>query len=175
MIYSEARRQMTALLPRLRRFALTLARSADAADDLVQASVERSLVKLDQWEPGTKLDRWMFQIMKTVWLNSHRAAKLRSTESIDEEADHHAVDGVAAADAKLTLAEVRAAFKGLPEDQQQVLLLVAVEGYSYSEASELLGVPVGTIANRLARGRAALMAPSSAAQTNVTFIRQRNS
>ena len=173
MIDSDARRQMTALLPRLRRFALVLSRSPDAADDLVQASFERGLTKLEQWQSGTRLDRWMFQIMKTVWLNSHRAAKLRQTENIDDEANQHAADGVATAHSRLTLAEVRVAFKRLPEEQQQALLLVAVEGYTYSEASELLGVPIGTVANRLARGRAALMADPSATQTNVTFIRQR--
>ena len=90
--HSEARRQMVALFPRLRRFALVLERSPDTADDLVQASLERALTKLDQWQPDSHLDRWMFQIMKSVWLNKRRGAALRQTENIDDHPDQMSVD-----------------------------------------------------------------------------------
>jgi RNA polymerase sigma-70 factor (ECF subfamily) len=161
---SEARRQMVALLPRLRRYALVLERSPDAADDLVQACLERALAKLDQWQPDSHLDRWMFQIMRSVWLNKRRGAALRRTENIDDHPDQMSVDGVGVADAKLTLAEVRAAFNELPEEQRQALFMVSVEGYTYSEASELLGVPISTLVGRLVRGRATLMAAQSGAK-----------
>jgi RNA polymerase sigma-70 factor (ECF subfamily) len=169
---SEARRQMVALLPRLRRFALVLERTPDAADDLVQASVERALIKLDQWQPDFHLDRWIFQIMKTVWLNKRRGAALRRTEDIDDHPNEMSVDGVGVADAKLTLSEVRAAFDQLPEEQRQALFLVSVEGYTYQEASELLGVPVSTLVSRLVRGRATLMATQAGSEPgNVTLFR----
>ena len=174
MSHSEARRQMVALLPRLRRYALVLERSPDAADDLVQASLVRALAKLDQWQPDSHLDRWMFQIMKSVWLNKRRGAALRQTENIDDHLDQMSVDGVGVADAKLTLAEVRAAFNGLPEEQRQALFLVSVEGYTYSEASELLGVPVSTLVGRLVRGRATLMATQpGTAPGNITLFRHK--
>jgi len=172
MTESEARRQMVALLPRLRRFALVLERSPDAADDLVQASLVRALAKLDQWQPDSHLDRWVFQIMKTVWLNQRRSAALRQTENIDDHPDQMSVDGVGIADAKLTLSEVRAAFNGLPEEQRQALFLVNVEGYTYAEASELLGVPVSTLVGRLVRGRATLMAAQQeTAPGNIALFR----
>jgi RNA polymerase sigma-70 factor (ECF subfamily) len=172
MFHSEARRQMVALLPRLRRFALVLERSPDAADDLVQASLVGALAKLDQWRENSHLDRWMFQIMNAVWLNKRRATALRQTENIDDHAEQMSVDGVGVADATLTLAEVRAAFNDLPVEQRQALFLVSVEDYTYSEASELLDVPISTLVGRLVRGRATLMAAQpGAAFGNITLFR----
>jgi len=172
MKHAEARRQMVALLPRLRRFALVLERTPDASDDLVQASLERALFRLDQWQPDSHLDRWMFRIMKSVWLNKRRGAALRRTEDIDDHPNEMSVDGVGVADAKLTLSEVRAAFDKLPEEQRQALFLVSVEGYTYQEASELLSVPVSTLIGRLVRGRATLMATQASSEPGkVTLFR----
>lgn len=169
--------QLVALLPRLRRFALVLARNADAADDLVQAAVERALSRADQWEAGTRLDRWMCQITRTVWLNGRRAAVLRQTESIDDHEAHLAgVDGVRSMEAKLTMDEVRGRFAKLPHDQQQALLLVCVEGYTYTEAAALLGVPLGTVVSRLTCGRTTLMAEQLAVRPdNIAYLRRKES
>jgi RNA polymerase sigma-70 factor, ECF subfamily len=154
---------------------LVLERSSDAADDLVQASLERALAKLDQWQPDSHLDRWIFRIMRTVWLNRRRGAALRQTENIDDHPNELSVDGVGVADAKLTLAEVRGAFDRLPEEQRQALFLVCVEGYTYHEASELLGVPVSTLVGRLVRGRATLMAARPEAEPdNVALFRSKS-
>jgi RNA polymerase sigma-70 factor (ECF subfamily) len=172
----DTREQMIALLPRLRRFALALTRSADAADDLVQSAVERALGRLDQWQPDTQLDRWMFRIMKTVWINSRRSAALRSTEPLEDHIEAEPVDGVRAAEARVSLAQVRQAFTRLSAEQQQAILLVSVEGYTYSEAADLLGVPMGTVISRLARGRALLMATAGAASpSNVHPLPERGS
>ena len=65
--------QITALLPRLRRFARTIARHSADADDLVQLTVERALVRLDQWRADTRLESWMFTIMKNAWIDEVRA------------------------------------------------------------------------------------------------------
>jgi RNA polymerase sigma-70 factor (ECF subfamily) len=166
----DTREQMIALLPRLKRFAMVLTRSADAADDLVQSAVERALSRLDQWQPYTQLDRWMFRIMKTVWINSRRSAAIRSTEPIDEHTDAAIVDGVREAEAKISLAQVRHAFTRLSPEQQQAILLVSVEGYTYNEAADLLGVPIGTVISRLARGRAILMATAAAPAATASTI-----
>jgi len=61
------------MLPRLRRFAYGLTGSVDSGDDLVQSACERALTRLHQWEPGTRLDSWMFRIMKNLWLDDTRA------------------------------------------------------------------------------------------------------
>src|SRR4029453_779307 len=73
----QTQEQLIALLPRLRRFARTLARNPHDADDLVQLAVERALTRLDQWQPGTRLDSWMFGIMKNAWIDEVRSRQRR--------------------------------------------------------------------------------------------------
>ena len=71
------REQLIALLPRLRRFARGLARSADEGDDLVQAACIRAIERQSQWQPGTRLDSWLYRIIQTIWLDRTRAARVR--------------------------------------------------------------------------------------------------
>src|SRR4051812_32853785 len=79
-------RQLIELLPRLRRFARTLARSASDADDLVQTCVERALGRRAQWTPGTRLDWWTMRIMKNAWIDETRSRSRRPTAFGDAEA-----------------------------------------------------------------------------------------
>jgi RNA polymerase sigma-70 factor (ECF subfamily) len=155
---AEIRREMVALIPRLRRFAYALAGSKDAGDDLVQAACERALARLDQFEPGSRLDSWMYRIVQTIWLDRGRRQRTRGSE-IDPDlvalSDHGL--GARRAEDRLTLARVREAVAALPEEQRSVLALVAIEGLSYRDAAETLGIPVGTVMSRLARARARLM------------------
>jgi RNA polymerase sigma-70 factor (ECF subfamily) len=174
MSQSEARRRLLPLLPRLRRFALVLTHSPDAADDLLQSALERALARLDQWQPDSHLDRWMFAIIRSVWLNSQRAAAIRRTEPLEEHEDLVAGDGERLVEASITLAEVRAAFALLSPEQREALLLVGVEGYTYAEAAAFLGLPIGTVISRLTRGRLALATALRERQpSNVTLFRQK--
>jgi RNA polymerase sigma-70 factor (ECF subfamily) len=153
------RREMLALLPRLRRFACGLTGSADEGDDLVQATVERAIRHIDKWQPGTRLDSWMFQIARNLNLNNIRARKIRgghlSAVSFD---DVPGDDGFRIAESRLTIAAVRQFLGRLPEEQKTALMLVCVEGLSYREAAQIMDVPVGTVTSRLARARIALRA-----------------
>jgi RNA polymerase sigma-70 factor (ECF subfamily) len=148
---------MVALLPRLRRFAYALTGSLDEGDDVVQSACERALSRLHQWQPGTRLDSWMFRIVQTTWIDRVRARRVRA-----EDADPLLLERQPANDHgpevehRLLLARTRAAMAHLPEDQRSVLALVSVDGLSYREAAEALGVPIGTVMSRLARGRARL-------------------
>ncbi|MBL8655660.1 MAG: RNA polymerase sigma factor [Alphaproteobacteria bacterium] len=156
----QVREEMVALLPRLRRFARGLAGVPDQADDLVQAACERALTRIDQWQPGTRLDSWMFRIVQTIWLDERRAVKVRTGEGrIDAEMaeDELAFDGGRGLEAHMTYEAVRAAMATLPEDQRAVLVLVCVEGQSYKEAAAALDIPIGTVMSRLARARAGLV------------------
>jgi RNA polymerase sigma-70 factor (ECF subfamily) len=156
----QVREEMVALLPRLRRFARGLAGVPDQADDLVQAACERALARIDQWQPGTRLDSWMFRIVQTIWLDERRAVKVRTGEGrIDAEMaeDELAFDGGRGLEAHMTYEAVRAAMATLPEDQRAVLVLVCVEGQSYKEAAAALDIPIGTVMSRLARARAGLV------------------
>ena len=64
--------QLVELLPRLRRFARGLTGSREEGDDVVQAACERALARRDQFEPGSRLDSWMYRIMQTVWIDQLR-------------------------------------------------------------------------------------------------------
>jgi RNA polymerase sigma-70 factor (ECF subfamily) len=148
---------LIALLPRLRRFAYGLTGSADEGDDLVQSACERALSRMSQFEPGTRLDSWMFRIMQTVWIDRRRSRQRRGTSvSVDDIAELQGSDGVRENDARLRLAEVRRAVSRLPEEQRSVLMLITVDGMSYREAADALSVPIGTVMSRLARARVAL-------------------
>lgn len=150
----ETKQEMVAMLPRLRRFAYALTGSTDLGDDLVQAACERALARLNQWQPGTRLDSWMFRIMQTIWIDQMRAKKVRGhIADLDAANDIAGADGERAMEARLTLKRVRGAVQELPEEQKLVLTLVSIDGRSYKEAAEILDVPIGTITSRLARAR----------------------
>ena len=161
------RRGLAELLPRLRRFARGLSGSVDQADDLVQAACERALDRAHQWRPGTRLDSWLFRIVQTIWIDGRRAANVRG-EHLD------VVDPATLSDdrparrveAELTLVAVRKAILALPDHHRAVLLLVCVEGMAYRDASDVLGIPVGTVMSRLARARLALNATLNAGDGN---------
>jgi RNA polymerase sigma-70 factor, ECF subfamily len=151
-------RQLIELLPRLRRFARTLTRSAADADDLVQTCIERALGRRAQWTPGTRLDWWTMRILKNAWIDETRSRGRRSgvfsgPESMDSVADP-SVAGPSERDEGLAIAQAMA---HLPEDQRLAVALVLVEGLSYAEAAKVLEIPPGTLTSRLVRGRMALM------------------
>lgn len=152
---AELRQAMAELLPRLRRFGRTLAHTREDADDLVQLAIEKALTRTDQWTPGTRLDSWMFRIMQNAWIDELRARERRGQTFLPEEAGEHVGDG-AATGAPLDAILVRRAVAKLSEEHRAVVGLVLVEGQSYQEAAETLGVPVGTVTSRLARAREAL-------------------
>ncbi len=151
----EVREQVAGLLPRLRRFARTIARHPHDADDLVQITVERALLRFEQWRPDTRLESWMFSIMKNAWIDEVRARVRRDRVLAPEEAGLDVGDS--SADAQLASMSVERALAQLPDEQRIAVGLVLVEGLSYKEAAYVADVPIGTITSRLARGRDALM------------------
>lgn len=155
----DVRSRMIAFLPRLRRFAFALTGSLDQADDLVQDTCERALTRLAQWQPGTRLDSWMYRIAQNLWLDRGRARLARGqTEQIDVAIDIVGADGRAVTESRLTLAFVTERIGKLPPDQQVLIALVCVEGLSYRDAADVLELPIGTVMSRLARARQSLHA-----------------
>ena len=150
--------EMAALVPRLRRFAYAICGSRDEGDDLVQTACMKALDRLDQFEPGTRLDSWMFRIIQTSFIDSRR--RRRETVQPDPDSFEHLSDSGRSArqsEQRVLLDRVRQAITGLPEEQRAVMALVAIEGYSYKEAAAILSTPIGTVMSRLARARARLL------------------
>ena len=152
----EVRAGLEPSLARLWRYALVLSKARDAADDLVQATCLRAIERADQFVPGTRIDRWLFAILRSIWLNEIRSLKIREGRGFVDAEDALVGDGVHEMETNITASKVLSAVGGLPEAQRETILLVYAEGYSYAEAAAALGVPIGTIMSRLAAGRAAL-------------------
>jgi RNA polymerase sigma-70 factor (ECF subfamily) len=150
----EVRAALGELLPRLRRFARVITRNVPDADDLVQVAVEKALARAAQWRPGSRLDSWMFGIMKNAWIDEIRARRRRERVHAPAEAGEHVGD--TSAEARDIALSVEVAMARLPEEQRMAIALVLVEGLSYKDAAETLGIPIGTLTSRLARGRETL-------------------
>jgi RNA polymerase sigma factor (sigma-70 family) len=146
--------EIATLLPRLRRFARTITRNREDADDLVQISIERALKHSDQWEAGTRLDSWIFRIMKNAWIDEARTRIRRNQLFASEETGEHVGDDFA--EAHQQRLAIEKAISLLSEDHRLVIGLVLVEGLSYKDAAEVLEIPLGTLTSRLARARETL-------------------
>ncbi|WP_420381412.1 RNA polymerase sigma factor [Novosphingobium sp.] len=150
--------ELVQLLPRMRRFARGLARDAADGDDLCQATIERALKSRQQWQGGTRLDAWVYTIMRNIWVDQVRARNRRGQTFVAEEAGHGVGDpGDAAIEAHVELGNVGRAMDRLPPEQREAVMLVLVEGFAYKEAAQIIGCPMGTLTSRLVRGREALM------------------
>jgi RNA polymerase sigma-70 factor (ECF subfamily) len=148
--------ELITLLPRLRRFAMTLGGEVNA-DDLVQEACEKAIRSRDQFIVGGRLDSWMYKIIQNLWIDRCRAAARRPVaQDIDEVGDIFGTDGERNTMATIDYARVRARIAELPDDQRVVLGLVTIEGLTYRDAAEALGIPIGTVMSRLARARKAL-------------------
>jgi RNA polymerase sigma-70 factor (ECF subfamily) len=153
------RKAIVTLLPRLRRFASSLTRDLVEADDLVQATIEKGLAKQAQWQAGTRLDSWMYRIMRNIWIDETRLrARRRETTGPQAEAAVVADPLVVAPETRLQALSVEAAVAELPAEQREVVALVLIEGLAYRDACAILGIPIGTLTSRLSRARAALAA-----------------
>jgi RNA polymerase sigma factor (sigma-70 family) len=145
-----------ALLPRLRRFAASLSRDISDGDDLCQMTIERALNARDQWTPGSRLDSWMYRIMRNIWIDEVRARTRRGQTFVSEMAGLE-IGGLGDQETRVELGNVDRAMTRLPDEQREAIALVMVEGFAYKEAAAIIGCPVGTLTSRLIRGREALM------------------
>ncbi len=120
-------------------------------------TIERALGNREKWRGGSRLDSWVYTIMRNIRIDEARAGQRRARTFADEEAGL-SVGHDGAQEAAVQLGDIDAAMARLPAEQKEAVLLVMVEGYSYREAAEIAGCPVGTMNSRLVRGRDALLA-----------------
>ncbi len=152
-------RDLLALLPNLRRFALSLCRATDVADDLVQLTCQKALSSRRSFQPGTRMDAWLFRILRNSWIDMVRRRRGEGqTVDVEEVFDLSGTDGTQDMENRLLLERTLSAIQDLPDEQREVLLLVCVEELSYRETADVLEVPIGTVMSRLARGRKQLAA-----------------
>lgn len=142
-------------LAAMRRYARSLARGDQDADDVVQDALVRAMERHQTFQPGYSRRRWLLAIVHNVFASTRRRAAAESRRDgrfaetmmshVDPEQDQRA-----------RLAQIARTFAGLSEQHRAVLHLVVMEGLSYQEAANVLDVPIGTVMSRLARARAAL-------------------
>jgi RNA polymerase sigma-70 factor (ECF subfamily) len=155
------------LLPGMYSAAYRLTRNAADAEDLIQETFLRAYRAYHQFEPGTNLKAWLYRILTNSFINSYRKKQREPQTVSDEEVQDWylyskmAEDGMepsaeAAVLESLPDEDVQEALSSLPEQFRMAVLLADVEGFSYKEIAEIMGVPIGTVMSRLHRGRKAL-------------------
>lgn len=162
------RAALVAEIPHLRRYARSLARDADAADELVQSCLERALKRFHLWQPERRLRPWLFAILHNLFVDGTRRRASAAdpkplTEAIDLPVQNASQEQSLAARRVLEHVDL------LPVEQRDVILLVAVKELTYAEAAEVLEIPPGTLMSRLHRARSRLreelgMEPDGAVQ-----------
>lgn len=146
---NDIRRDLVALLPRLRRFALTLTGDTSTADGLVESGCARAIQKSHLWRGEGRLESWVFTIMRSLWSDDRRREGRQ-----DRLASHTGAEGKDDAD--------RSAILCLPPGLSSTILLADIEGFSYPEAASILGISTDVFAKRLCAGRLKLSSMSVA-------------
>jgi len=142
-------------IPRLRRYAMALERDPDRADDLVQDCLERAYRKRGMWKRKGSMRAWLFRIAYNVFLNKRKSRRARLGDIPLEDMP----DAGAASpnqEKRMVFHNIMDALYCLPVEQRTAIVLTAVEGLSYTEAAAFLGIKIGTLRSRLARGRETL-------------------
>jgi RNA polymerase sigma factor (sigma-70 family) len=141
------------LLPRLRRFALSLTRDSHNADDLVQATLERALTRWKGKRDDGDLRAWLFSILYRRFVDNHRSAR-RYTRMLALFTGHD--EPLPSAERTVVAQAALGAFDQLKPEQRALLFAITVEGLTYQQAAEMLDLPIGTVMSRLSRARKAL-------------------
>lgn len=142
--------QLVEYIPRLRRYARALSGNTHAADDLVQDTLERALIKKSLWRTGSRLRPWLFTIMHNIYVNQIRR---HSTSPQMQELDDNIRDTSDTPESIYFAQQLQYSINMLPDDHKEIFLLVSLEGFGYEEVAGIMNIPVGTVMSRLSRTR----------------------
>jgi RNA polymerase sigma factor (sigma-70 family) len=137
-------------LPALRRYARLLTGDATRADDLVQDTLERAMLKWSLWQPGSNLRAWLLSVMHNLYLNQCRDSRWHDASVPMDEAPEAGYEPWTQVGERL---DMQQALLTLTPASRAVLLLITVEENSYAEAAQILDIPIGTVMSRLHRAR----------------------
>jgi RNA polymerase sigma-70 factor (ECF subfamily) len=151
-------RELVTLLPKLRRFAMTLTRNASDADDLVQEACERAITRSHLWNGEGRLESWIYAMTRNLWVDEIRKRKVRTGGGTVDVSEQDELTIEPSAEKAIYAAQLHKMILSMPEGLSSVFLLVNVEGHSYKEAAEILGIPIGTVMSRLSTARLKLAA-----------------
>jgi RNA polymerase sigma-70 factor (ECF subfamily) len=146
---------LLAWAPRLRRYARALVGNRDDADDLVQDTLERAWIKSGLWHGVADMRAWLFSLMHNLHVDGVRRGRLQ-TAPLDHDTPEIATPP--RQQEQLAVMDLQAALDQLPQEQKEILLLVALEDMAYADIAATLGIPLGTVMSRLSRGRERLRA-----------------
>lgn len=149
----EVHRLIAQEIPALRRYAQVLMQGAGDKDDLVQDTLERALKKSTSWRKDGSIRSWLYRIQYTVFINRYRKRANLKEVSTDDVGENSALTVNPRADVKMECQQMLGALENLKPRQREVLLLIAVEGFSYDQVAQIMDIPVGTVRSRLARAR----------------------
>lgn len=148
---TDPRDRLAGAIPKLRAFAISLARDVSKADDLVQETILKAWSNMDKFDPSTNLDAWLFTILRNTFYSSLRKTR---REVQDTDGVHAATLSVKPAhDGRLAMRDFQRAFYLLSPEHREVLILVGASGFSCEEASVMMGVAIGTVKSRASRAR----------------------
>lgn len=153
----EVRAGLKLYFGRLWRYGILLSHRRDVADDLVQATSVRALERAAQFQAGTRLDRWLFSILRSIWLNEVRARKVRMGQGLVDADVALTFNGEQQTETYVFVSQILHLADSLPMAQRHTLWLAYIEGLSYCEIAEVMKVPIGTVMSRLAAARAGLV------------------
>jgi RNA polymerase sigma-70 factor (ECF subfamily) len=151
---SDPRHEIVEYLPALRAFAISLTGNRTLADDIIQDTMVKAWTNFHHFKQGTNLRAWLFTILRNTYYSDRRRARLGAYDETQVSQDTLVVKPDH--DGYLQMKEFVKALEKLPTDQREALILVGASGFSYEEAAEMCGVPIGTIKSRINRARARL-------------------
>ncbi len=151
-------RELVSLLPKLRRFAMTLTRNSADADDLVQEACERAITRSHLWNGEGRLESWVYAMTRNLWVDEIRKRKVRTGGGTVDAGEQDELSVEPSAEKAIYAKQLHGMILSMPEGLSSVFVLVNVEGHSYREAAEILGIPIGTVMSRLSAARLRLAA-----------------